>query len=164
MDGRSVVSPYQAAKLILADESLDHLHIIKSDDTHLYKKRYGNVMEFDEDIKCPVPASHRHTIDDWDELVEIILLSERWDELPESEARLYEELNYFSKTDNILFLLELHYLIERFKQENVVWGVGRGSASASFVCFLLEIHDVNPLKYDIPFSEMSKTQEALKYE
>jgi DNA polymerase III alpha subunit len=42
------------------------------------------------------------------------------------------------------------------RKNNIVWGVGRGSSVASFVLFLLEIHRINSLYYDLSIDEFLK--------
>ena len=68
------------------------------------------------------------------------------------------EIKYFEESYNILFLLKSYELIQSLKQTTVV-GVGRGSACASYVMFLLGMHDIDPIKYKIEFSELSKIEE-----
>lgn len=71
-------------------------------------------------------------------------------------ARLNAEYAFFHKTNNITSLDECAKLITKFKENDVIWGVGRGSACASLLLYLIEVHDVDPIKYEIPFSELSK--------
>ena len=47
-------------------------------------------------------------------------------------------------------------LIDKFRNDGIVWGVGRGSSCASYVLFLLFVNDVDPVRFGINFSEMSK--------
>jgi len=82
--------------------------------------------------------------------------SKRFDGTSEMLSRIEKELDFFTRTSNIRFLLSVVDLINKMKENNVVWGVGRGSCCASLVLYLLEVHDVNPLVYGINFSEMSK--------
>jgi DNA polymerase III alpha subunit len=39
------------------------------------------------------------------------------------------------------------------RANNIVWGVGRGSSVASYVLFLIGIHKVDSLYYDLPIEE-----------
>jgi DNA polymerase III alpha subunit len=45
------------------------------------------------------------------------------------------------------------FVVDTFKKNNIVWGVGRGSSCASYLLFLLGLHCVDPLKYNIHYSE-----------
>jgi hypothetical protein len=51
------------------------------------------------------------------------------------------------------FLRLMIYIIDTFALKNVVHGIGRGSACASLVLFLIGVHLVDPIEYDIPISE-----------
>ena len=53
-------------------------------------------------------------------------------------------------------LIYLKYLVDTMRKHNVVWGVGRGSSVASFVLFLIGIHRINSLFYEIPIEEFLK--------
>jgi DNA polymerase III alpha subunit len=42
------------------------------------------------------------------------------------------------------------------RKNKIVWGVGRGSSVASYVLFLIGIHKVNSLKYNLDIKEFLK--------
>ena len=75
----------------------------------------------------------------------------------ESELqRAGEELIKFQERDMFILLKYLKYLVDTMRKNNVVWGVGRGSSVASFVLFLLEVHRINSLYYDLSIDEFLK--------
>jgi DNA polymerase III alpha subunit len=45
------------------------------------------------------------------------------------------------------------YIIDTFKEKNIVWGIGRGSSCASYILYILGLHCVDPIKFNIPMSE-----------
>jgi len=47
----------------------------------------------------------------------------------------------------------LHYLIATCKENDIVTGVGRGSSVSSLVLFLLGVHAVDPVKYNLNYKE-----------
>jgi DNA polymerase III alpha subunit len=47
----------------------------------------------------------------------------------------------------------LIYVVDTFKKNGTVWGVGRGSSCASLVLFLMGLHKVDPILYNIPMQE-----------
>lgn len=67
------------------------------------------------------------------------------------ELLLYQDHNMFD------LLKYLKYLVDTMKKHNIVWGVGRGSSVASFVLYLLEVHKINSLYYDLPVEEFFKS-------
>ena len=67
--------------------------------------------------------------------------------------RVVLELAMMRERDMEDLVRTLIYMVETFEQNNVVHGVGRGSSCASLVLFLIGIHMVNPIEYDIPIEE-----------
>lgn len=70
--------------------------------------------------------------------------------------RAGEELLLFQERDLFPMLTYLKYLVDVMRENNIVWGVGRGSSVASFVLFLLEVHRINSLYYDLSIEEFLK--------
>jgi DNA polymerase III alpha subunit len=66
------------------------------------------------------------------------------------ELILYQEKNLFD------LLRYLKYLVDVMREHNIVWGVGRGSSVSSYVLFLLGIHKINSIDYDLPIDEFLK--------
>lgn len=50
-------------------------------------------------------------------------------------------------------LQTVKYLIDTMRENNLVWGVGRGSSVASFILYLLGAHKVNSITWDLDPSE-----------
>ena len=50
----------------------------------------------------------------------------------------------------------MKYIIDTLRENNVVWGVGRGSSVASYVLFLLGVHKIDSVKYNLPLEEFFK--------
>lgn len=71
----------------------------------------------------------------------------------ENYTRLLEELDAFRERNMMPLLRVLKYLVDTFKQHNVLWGVGRGSSVASYVLFLLEVHRIDSVKYNLDWRE-----------
>lgn len=67
--------------------------------------------------------------------------------------RAGEELLLYAEKDLLDLLRYIVYLVDTMRVNNVVWGVGRGSSVASFVLFLLGVHRINSLFYDLDIRE-----------
>lgn len=75
----------------------------------------------------------------------------------ESELqRAGEELLLFQERDMFNLLRYMKYLVDTMRDNNIVWGVGRGSSVASFVLYLIGIHKINSLYFDLPIEEFLK--------
>jgi DNA polymerase III alpha subunit len=81
---------------------------------------------------------------------------EEWlsDSCPEQNfQRLVEELEAY-KARNMLDLLRwLKYFVDTCRKEGIVWGVGRGSSVASYVLYLIGVHKIDSLKYNLDWRE-----------
>ncbi len=67
--------------------------------------------------------------------------------------RLSKEILEIKKSGMTDLLRTLIYVIDEFKREQVVWGVGRGSSCASLALYLIGLHKVDPVKYGIDMTE-----------
>jgi hypothetical protein len=63
------------------------------------------------------------------------------------ELLLYQERNLFN------LLRQLKYIVDTWRTNGVVWGVGRGSSVASYVLYLIGIHRINSIYYDLNVHE-----------
>jgi len=70
--------------------------------------------------------------------------------------RCGEELLLFMERDLFPLLRYLKYLVDTMRNNNVVWGVGRGSSVASFVLYKIGVHRINSLYYDLDPAEFLK--------
>lgn len=70
--------------------------------------------------------------------------------------RVGQELLLFQEKNLFPLLCYLKYLVDTMRQHNVVWGVGRGSSVASYVLYLIGVHKINSLYYDLPIEEFLK--------
>jgi DNA polymerase III alpha subunit len=62
----------------------------------------------------------------------------------------------FSSRDMFMVLRWLKYFVDTMRKNNLIWGVGRGSSVSSYVLFLLEIHKIDSLRYDLDIKEFLK--------
>lgn len=70
--------------------------------------------------------------------------------------RVYLELNIYEERGLYPLLKHLIYLVDHFRRNGIVWGVGRGSSVSSFVLYLIGIHKVDPIKYDLDIKDFLK--------
>jgi len=67
--------------------------------------------------------------------------------------RVAEELLLFQERGLFDLLKYLKYLVDTMRDNGVIWGVGRGSSVASYVLYLIGIHKVDSMYYDLPVDE-----------
>ena len=71
----------------------------------------------------------------------------------EEKLRVQMEYDLFEKKNFIRVLQFLIYFVDTLRASNMVWGVGRGSSVASFCLFLIGVHKINPLLYNLDITE-----------
>lgn len=74
-------------------------------------------------------------------------------ETDEEMNRVAEELYLYDDRNLIPLLQFLKYMVDTFRKNNIVWGVGRGSSVSSYVLFLIGVHRVDSLKYKLRVDE-----------
>ena len=71
----------------------------------------------------------------------------------EETARCAEELAEFEGRDMMNLLRYMIYLVDFMRENDIVWGVGRGSSVASYVLYLIGVHRINSIQYDLDWRE-----------
>jgi DNA polymerase III alpha subunit len=71
-------------------------------------------------------------------------------------ARVDEELLLFIQHGMFDLLFYLKYLVDTMRENKIVWGVGRGSSVASYVLYLIGVHRIDSIKYDLDIKEFLK--------
>ena len=105
------------------------------------------VEEFDtmKQNSWHMPEEYRHM-----DIAEYIL------SLCDSEAKLQrcgEELLLFQERNLFDLLRYLKYLVDTLQANRMIWGVGRGSSVASYVLYLLGVHRIDSMFYDLDARE-----------
>lgn len=164
-DGTSIVSPCRFAQMLLSQQDVSGVKVLDSYDADVYNFKYSCDISRDIELVEVTPQhDHIETKEAYQELVDTLLQSPRYIDTEEYNNRIEQELEFFVRTSNMVFLIRCKELIEKMKTNGDVWGVGRGSSCASLLLFLLEVTDIDPVRFDIPFSELSKESEASKWE
>ena len=70
--------------------------------------------------------------------------------------RLRYEIEVFRLRDLFDIVKLLKYVIDTFDATNTVWGVGRGSSCSSYILFLMGLHLVDVVRYDIDLHDFIK--------
>jgi DNA polymerase III alpha subunit len=146
----------------------DVVELIYSDDEHLLDKIYTENNEEFKNLptKKIDPNIYNISIEEFDKvcqsewlmpdeyknfnIVEFIL-----DQTANEEQyqRAVEELTEYENRNMFDLLRWLKYVIDTCRTNNIVWGVGRGSSVASYVLYLLGVHRIDSIKYDLDWQE-----------
>jgi DNA polymerase III alpha subunit len=71
----------------------------------------------------------------------------------ENYQRLIEELQEFRSRNMLDLLRWLKYFVDTCRENNIVWGVGRGSSVSSYVLYLIGVHKIDSIKYKLDWRE-----------
>ena len=74
----------------------------------------------------------------------------------EEQERILLEYSMFEERELIPLLQFLIFIVDYMRKKKIVWGVGRGSSVASYSLYLMGVHKVNSLKYNLPIEEFLK--------
>lgn len=72
---------------------------------------------------------------------------------PAQIRRLEQELEIYAQNNLTDLLRFLVYLRDTMIENDIVWGVGRGSSVASYVLYLIGINSIDPMKYGLEIGE-----------
>lgn len=74
----------------------------------------------------------------------------------EELQRVGEELLMYQDRNLLVLLQFMKYFVDHLRKNNIVWGVGRGSSISSYVLFLIGVHKINSIYYDLDIKEFLK--------
>ena len=75
---------------------------------------------------------------------------------PDEVKRVDEEFIEYEKRGLLDLLRFLVYLVKIMRENNIVWGVGRGSSVASYILYLIGIHKITSIQYELDWHEFMR--------
>ena len=145
--------PLRNLKEILVEKPIqfaDILELSNLPNTTVYTDPQLTIDEFDYNLQNNwlMPEEYKN----FDIAKYVLDLCQNDEEL----QRVGEELILFQEREMFDLLRYLKYFVDTMRANNIVWGVGRGSSVASFVLFLIGVHRINSLYYDLSIEEFLK--------
>lgn len=74
----------------------------------------------------------------------------------EQRARVEYEIGLFEKYNMTKLLRCMIWLVHYLEENNIFWGLGRGSSVSSYCLYLIGLHLVDSLKYELDVNEFLK--------
>jgi len=71
----------------------------------------------------------------------------------EQLQRAGQELIMFQERNMFPLLQYMHFLVDTMRENNIIWGVGRGSSVASYVLYLIGVHRIDSIYYNLDIEE-----------
>lgn len=162
-DGDSVVSPDTIVDLILDGKPIGDVYVSEiTNDINEYNKLSETQIQLKTVEK---PLNYDYNIPEEYLNIDIeVYVMRCFDDKEYTEKddicgrldRLKYEMCYFVKPELVDFFRTLIYVNETLANEGVVCGVGRGSAVASYVLYLIGTHKIDSYKYKLDFHEFMK--------
>lgn len=72
------------------------------------------------------------------------------------QNRVDYELAVYNKKGLLIILKLMIYLVDVMRENKIIWGVGRGSSVSSYLLYLIGVHKVDSLKYNLDLKEFLK--------
>jgi len=69
------------------------------------------------------------------------------------QDRIWQELDAFRDRGMKDLLRYMIYLVDFMRENDIVWGVGRGSSVASYVLYLIGVHKIDSIQFDLDWRE-----------
>jgi DNA polymerase III alpha subunit len=144
-------------------------HHFSAHDTMLVETRSENIKQLETQLgfKFLEPYETHFEISDYDAACQslwfmpddykILDIEEWiWAQTPPwdpQHTRVAEELAAFKERNMLDLLRWLKYFVDTCRDKNIVWGVGRGSSVASYVLYLIGVHKIDSIKYNLDWQE-----------
>lgn len=167
MYGQAILSSTDLFELLLQGKNISHLNVIEDEEIKLFKEYQSSLLNDtitflgapDEDLTFD--EFHKKCADEWvfpvvyqqiDVKQWLYNKCKRQDEFDrvDMEYKLYEE------HDLIMLLRLFIYLVDYMRENRFLWGVGRGSSVSSYVLYLIGIHRIDSIKYNLDIKDYLK--------
>jgi DNA polymerase III alpha subunit len=166
-DGDSSYSVKAIADKILLGEDWEKEFIIDPGDFSV--KRYNELigenrltnktsLNLDEEaFKWKIPEKYKEisAVNIICSLLKDELSSNKFSEEEKKERiiRVNEELNLWEKNELMDVLKLLIFIVSIFTMNNIIWGTGRGSSCCSYILYLIGVHDVDSVYYNLDITD-----------
>ncbi len=165
--GQAMLSSDHLRELILQGKNISHLNVLHDEEIELYEKYQNELLKTITIFMDPPPELedvddfHLRAAETWvfPEIYQTLdvykwLLNKCKTE--EQIIRINEEYILYEERDLIMLLRLFIYLVSYMRENKMVWGVGRGSSVSSYILYLIGIHRVDSLKYQLEIKDYLK--------
>lgn len=168
-DGDSSFDPSVLVDQIMTNTKLGQIYVNELTDEI---KQYNSIVSEDQQItiktdirklehKWNIPAKYADmsVIEYVNNIFNSHCRKSEWtnEEMTARLQRMAQELSLYHKYGLLDVLRTIIYIINTLTEKQVVWGVGRGSSVASYVLYLIGVHDVDSFLYDLDINDFLHT-------
>lgn len=163
--GRAYTDTTELVEMLYHDPKLDlsRFFVIDPDE---YNKHVRRMFLDYEKLKAYEPLDSNLTLEQFDqatqeqwlmplEYAEMDIANWLMDQCKtEAELqRIGHELLLYQARNAFNLLRYMKYMVDIFRKNNIVWGLGRGSSVASYALYLIGVHKIDSMYYDLDISE-----------
>ena len=167
MYGQAILSSNDMLDLLLQGKNIGHLNVIRDEEIELYEKYQDSILKQKTvfldapDESLSFDEFHLKTANKWifpDEYKTLDVYSWLIAKCKSQVEidRVKTEFDLYKDRDLVMLLRLFIFLIDYFRKNKFIWGVGRGSSVNSYILFLIGVHRVNSIKYDLPITDYLK--------
>lgn len=162
--GQHILSSNDLKELILQNKNIDNLNVINNEEIKLFKKYQSELLSttinfLDHTIKdISIEDFHKTAAKEW-------VFSDKYQRINVKEwlqnkcvtqtqiDRVNEEYILYEERNLIMLLRFFIYLVDYMRENKFVWGVGRGSSVASYILYLIGVHRVDSIYYQLDIKD-----------
>jgi len=153
--GQQVYTSNDVFQQLMRDPTLEDYGTFLVDDTN---NNINNIVQAYIEPDTDVDEFHRQNQQNWymPENYKKLDIAKHVLDLCQTDyelQRVGEELLLYQERDLFDLLRYLVYLVDTMKANNIIWGVGRGSSVSSYVLYLLGVHRVDSIYYELDVRE-----------
>lgn len=165
--GQVILTTDELCELLLSGKSIDRTVVDESEDFKKYKEHCTQLLEnppeiiSSRSINITVDEFHERSCDRWlipVEYQQIDVIKWLTDKCNTQEQldRVTQEYQLYEERNLVMLLRLFIYLVDYMRKNGFVWGVGRGSSVSSYILFLIGVHRVDSLFYQLDIREYLK--------
>ena len=159
---RQVLNEDQAVEMLYANPVLDVTNLCLENVTKFNeasaKLHYNTILNQLGELDINVVQFHKQNQDDWNmpDKYKNLDIAKYLLDLCNTDVELQrvgKELLLYQERGMFKLLCFLVYLVDTMRDNDIVWGVGRGSSVASYVLYLIGVHKIDSIYYDLDVDE-----------
>jgi len=159
--GRCILNEHDALELLYNGKSIDNINIEHSvinqynnavEQGEIDLNKLKNIVDIDMETFDQQNQNNWYMPDEYKQL-DIVEWLNNHELTQQQRERLHVELEMFRERGMIPVLKFMKYLVDTMRKNNIVWGVGRGSSVSSYVLYLIGVHKVDSIKFNLDIGE-----------
>lgn len=163
--GRFVMSADEAVEMMLEGKDISGAYILEGTDVISYNEHCSSMgmhpINVYKELDVELEEFHGENCETWfipweytiHDMKEYVL---GLCDTDIERERVCEEMVLFEERGMIPMLRYIRYMIDVMKEHNVVWGVGRGSSVSLYTLFVMGLHKVDSIEYELDYMEFFK--------